>query len=158
FGMDGRVLCRRRRTLCRGRIPARARQQDVSPLRVVDRAASIAQYPSSRTVGEAHRRQDLGAPRREQHEYLPPSLFLLPRATDRAPSWICQEESETTSSGARGCQEATDSFRRARRRRVMVERYTQEDGRRLYEEERARRMADPDYRAIYEEEGQKKEL
>ena len=40
----------------------------------------------------------------------------------------------------------------------MVEKYTQADGRRLYEEERARRMADPEYRAIYEEESAKKEL
>jgi ribosome-binding protein aMBF1 (putative translation factor) len=40
----------------------------------------------------------------------------------------------------------------------MVEKYTQADGRRLYEEERARRMADPEYRAIYEDEGTKKEL
>src|SRR5437879_1827340 len=36
--------------------------------------------------------------------------------------------------------------------------YTQDDGRLLFEEERARRMADPAYRAIYEEEGRKKEL
>lgn len=35
---------------------------------------------------------------------------------------------------------------------------TQSDGRRLFEEERARRMADPEYRAIYDEEAQKKEL
>jgi DNA-binding XRE family transcriptional regulator len=42
---------------------------------------------------------------------------------------------------------------------TMIERkYSQADGRRLFEEERARRMADPDYRAIYEEEGQKKDL
>lgn len=40
----------------------------------------------------------------------------------------------------------------------MTERYTQKDGARLYEEERARRMADPEYRAIYEDEGAKKEL
>jgi ribosome-binding protein aMBF1 (putative translation factor) len=40
----------------------------------------------------------------------------------------------------------------------MVEKYTQADGRRLYEEERARRMADPEYRAIYDEEAAKKEL
>ena len=40
----------------------------------------------------------------------------------------------------------------------MAGQYTQEDGRRLYEEERARRMADPEYRAIYEEEGAKKAL
>ena len=40
----------------------------------------------------------------------------------------------------------------------MAEQYTQKDGRRLYEEERARRMADPEYRAIYEEEGAKKAL
>src|ERR687885_340029 len=40
----------------------------------------------------------------------------------------------------------------------MAEKYTQADGRRLYEEERGRRMADPEYRAIYEEEGAKKEL
>src|SRR5215211_5010958 len=40
----------------------------------------------------------------------------------------------------------------------MVEKNTQADGRRLYEEERARRMGDPEYRAIYEEEGAKKEL
>lgn len=40
----------------------------------------------------------------------------------------------------------------------MSERYTQKDGQRLYEEERACRMADPAYRAIYDEEGKKKEL
>ena len=41
---------------------------------------------------------------------------------------------------------------------MTKEKYTQEDGRRLYEEERARRMADPEYQAIYEEEGAKKAL
>jgi ribosome-binding protein aMBF1 (putative translation factor) len=41
---------------------------------------------------------------------------------------------------------------------MTSEKYTQADGRRLYEEERARRMADPEYRAIYDEEGTKKEL
>src|SRR5215208_1292306 len=40
----------------------------------------------------------------------------------------------------------------------MVEKYTQADGRRLYEEERARRMADPEYCALYKEEGARKEL
>ena len=41
----------------------------------------------------------------------------------------------------------------------MAERQSsQTDGRRLFEEERARRRADPEYRAIFEEEGQKKEL
>lgn len=40
----------------------------------------------------------------------------------------------------------------------MIERYTQKDGRRLYEEEVARRMADPEYVAIYDEEAAKKEL
>src|SRR5438309_6001350 len=40
----------------------------------------------------------------------------------------------------------------------MVEKYTQADGRRLYEQERARRMAEPAYRAVYEEEAAKKEL
>lgn len=39
-----------------------------------------------------------------------------------------------------------------------TKRYTQEDGRRLFEEDRARMMADPELRAIYEEETQKKEL
>ena len=41
---------------------------------------------------------------------------------------------------------------------MTAEKYTQADGRRLYEEERARRMADAEYRAIYDEEGTKKEL
>jgi DNA-binding XRE family transcriptional regulator len=42
---------------------------------------------------------------------------------------------------------------------TMIERHdTQADGRRLFEEERARRMEDPEYRAISEEEAQKKEL
>ena len=41
----------------------------------------------------------------------------------------------------------------------MAERQsTQADGRRLFEEERTRRMADPEYRAIYEEEGQKTDI
>ena len=40
----------------------------------------------------------------------------------------------------------------------MTEKYTQQDGRRLYEEEVARRMSDPEYRAIYDEESAKKEL
>lgn len=39
-----------------------------------------------------------------------------------------------------------------------TERYTQKDGRRLFEEDRARMMADPEVRAIYEEEAEKKEL
>ena len=40
----------------------------------------------------------------------------------------------------------------------MAERYTQEDGGRLFEEDRARMMADPELRAIYEEEAAGKEL
>jgi predicted XRE-type DNA-binding protein len=40
----------------------------------------------------------------------------------------------------------------------MVERYTQEDGRRLFEEDRAAALADPQFRAIYEEEATQKEL
>src|SRR5712692_9279784 len=40
----------------------------------------------------------------------------------------------------------------------MTEKNTQKDARRLYEEEVARRMADPEYMAIYEEEAAKKEL
>ena len=36
--------------------------------------------------------------------------------------------------------------------------YTQKDGRRLYEEDRARTMADPEFRKIYEVEAAKKEL
>lgn len=39
-----------------------------------------------------------------------------------------------------------------------TKRYTQEDGGRLYEEERAKRMANPEYKAIYEEEAAKSEL
>ena len=41
---------------------------------------------------------------------------------------------------------------------MTVERYTQKDGRRLFEEDRARMMADPEFRRIYEEEAAKKEL
>ena len=37
----------------------------------------------------------------------------------------------------------------------MTEKYTQKDGARLYEEDRARRMADPEFRTIYEEEAAK---
>lgn len=40
----------------------------------------------------------------------------------------------------------------------MSEEYTQKDGRRLFEEDRARMMADPDFRRVYEEEAAKKEL
>jgi DNA-binding XRE family transcriptional regulator len=40
----------------------------------------------------------------------------------------------------------------------MSETYTQADGRRLFEEDRARMMADPRLRALYEEEAAKKEL
>jgi transcriptional regulator with XRE-family HTH domain len=40
----------------------------------------------------------------------------------------------------------------------MTEKYTQADGRRLYEEERARRMADPEYRASYDEVAAEKAL
>jgi DNA-binding XRE family transcriptional regulator len=40
----------------------------------------------------------------------------------------------------------------------MTDEYTQKDGRRLFEEDRARRMADPEYRRGYEEEAAKKEL
>lgn len=42
--------------------------------------------------------------------------------------------------------------------RTMVEKITQKDGRRLFEADRARMMADPELRAIYEEEAEKKEL
>jgi len=38
------------------------------------------------------------------------------------------------------------------------EKYTQKDGRRLFEEDRARMMADPEFRRVYEEEAAKKEL
>jgi DNA-binding XRE family transcriptional regulator len=41
---------------------------------------------------------------------------------------------------------------------AMAEKYTQEDGRRLFEEDRARMMADPRLRASYEEEAAKKDL
>jgi len=40
----------------------------------------------------------------------------------------------------------------------MADRYTQKDGRRLFEERRARALADPEFRAIYEEEAAKKDL
>ena len=40
----------------------------------------------------------------------------------------------------------------------MAKRYTQADGRRLYEKDRAAFMASPESRAIYEEEAAKKEL
>src|SRR6266700_7267899 len=36
--------------------------------------------------------------------------------------------------------------------------YTQKDGRRLFEEDKARALADPEFRAIYEVESGKKEL
>jgi ribosome-binding protein aMBF1 (putative translation factor) len=36
--------------------------------------------------------------------------------------------------------------------------YTQKDGRRLFEEDRAKRMSDPKFRAIYDEEAKTKEL
>ncbi len=41
---------------------------------------------------------------------------------------------------------------------TISKKYTQKDGARLYEEERARRMADPEYRAIYDEEAVKLDL
>ncbi len=37
-------------------------------------------------------------------------------------------------------------------------RYTQKDGRRLYEQDRAKLMADPKFRKVYAEEAAKKEL
>lgn len=40
----------------------------------------------------------------------------------------------------------------------MADAYTQKDGRRLFEESRNRAFADPEFRAIYEEEAAKKEL
>jgi DNA-binding XRE family transcriptional regulator len=40
----------------------------------------------------------------------------------------------------------------------MTDKYTQKDGRRLFEDDRARMMADPELRTIYEEEAAKKEL
>lgn len=40
----------------------------------------------------------------------------------------------------------------------MADTYIQKNGARLYEEDRTRRMADPEYRAIYEEEAAKKGL
>src|SRR5438105_15628531 len=44
------------------------------------------------------------------------------------------------------------------RNTMAKEKYTQKDGQRLYEEYRARAFADPEFRAIYEEEAAKKEL
>lgn len=42
---------------------------------------------------------------------------------------------------------------------IMVkENYTQKDGRRLFEEDKLRALADPEFRAIYEAESSKKEL
>lgn len=41
---------------------------------------------------------------------------------------------------------------------AIQECYNQQDGRRLFEEDRARMMADPELRALYEEEAAKKEL
>ena len=41
---------------------------------------------------------------------------------------------------------------------MTKEKYTQKDGRRLFEEDRARAFADPEFRAIYEAEAGKKEL
>lgn len=41
---------------------------------------------------------------------------------------------------------------------TTTERSTQQDGRRLFEEDRARMFADPELRAVYEEEAAKKEL
>lgn len=40
----------------------------------------------------------------------------------------------------------------------MADAYTQKDGRRLFEDSRNRALADPEFRAIYEEEAAKKEL
>src|SRR5258708_39510853 len=41
---------------------------------------------------------------------------------------------------------------------MIGESYTYKDGRRLFEQDRARMMADPEFRALYEEEAAKKEL
>src|SRR5207245_397426 len=41
---------------------------------------------------------------------------------------------------------------------MAEEKYTQKDGRRLFEEDKARALADPKFRAIYEAEAAKKEL
>lgn len=41
---------------------------------------------------------------------------------------------------------------------IAKEKYTQKDGRRLFEEDKARALADPEFRAIYEVESHKKEL
>lgn len=41
---------------------------------------------------------------------------------------------------------------------MTTEKYTQKDGRQLFEEDRAQMLADPELRAIYEEESAKKEL
>src|SRR5436309_4473670 len=41
---------------------------------------------------------------------------------------------------------------------MAEEKYTQKDGRRLFEEDKARALADPEFRAIYEKESAKKEL
>src|SRR6266571_5624372 len=41
---------------------------------------------------------------------------------------------------------------------MVKQNYTQKDGRRLFEEDKARALADPEFRAIYEVESGKKEL
>jgi DNA-binding XRE family transcriptional regulator len=41
---------------------------------------------------------------------------------------------------------------------MVKQNYTQKDGRRLFEEDKARALADPEFRAIYDVESSKKEL
>lgn len=41
---------------------------------------------------------------------------------------------------------------------MKEEKYTQKDGQRLFEEDRAAALADPEFRALYEQEAEKKEL
>ena len=41
---------------------------------------------------------------------------------------------------------------------MAEKKYTQKDGRRLFEEDKARALAEPEFRAIYEAEASKKEL
>jgi DNA-binding XRE family transcriptional regulator len=86
--------------------------------------------------------------------------FLLWKAYNPI-AWLCEENSETSWKRDRHCIETLNALLRARKQgmKTMAEiHYSQKDGRSLFEEDKARFLANPASRAIYEAEARKKEL
>ena len=86
--------------------------------------------------------------------------FFLHRAADRVAARVWQKNQEAATPRTGVGVQPTGAFPGARRgvNDLMTESYTQRDGQRLFREDRALALTDPQFRAIYEEEATQKEL